>query len=554
MRSADAIHEGIYLPVSANHNFSMSLFVRKTIVAGSIFILPAMVIDLHAAIHLEIGNNFTGASLFTDAFTVPPDSNGAIGPAHFVEFVNGRFSVYAKTNGAKVQTMTDTVFWQNAGVNLDGLELSDPRIIYDPLSGRWFASQIDLNRTNLVANRFLLGISATADPTGVWQAVAWPADPGGTFADFPRLGVDANGVYLTGNQFDGSGNFAGVIITSLPKVDLLLTTPTAANRTTSGLITYGNHGFSLEPVLNFNPVAGNEPVLAAESDGTDFQYHTILKFFAVSNSATANAVFDAVSNVVVPPYFVPLNPPQPDGLVTLDDGDLRIGSYAVQVGDDIYAVHGVELNPGFADGRAALRWYRIGASDRQLRESGTISDTNLDLFYPSLAVNTKGFIVIGFNGCSTNTFVSSYAVAGRTINGQTVFGDRVLLKAGAGNYELSVGGDNRWGDYSTTTVDADNPGHFWTIQEFPSAANVWSTAITEMIVTEIPPALGLNLTNGLFQLTWPTNEIGYALQAATNLNAGATWSGVSNAVTVINQQFTVTVTNKFASQFFRLAR
>ena len=406
-------------------------------------VVSALVNEVPAAIHVELGNNFTGSSLFTDAFTVPPDSNGAIGPTRFVEFINGRFSVYDKTSGTKVLTLTDVSFWTNAGVNLDGLDLSDTRIIYDPLSSRWFASQVDLNRTNLFSNRFLLAVSTTSDPTGSWKAVAWQADPGGTFADFPRLCVDANGVYLTGNQFDAAGYFAGVLITSLPKAELLLPTPTAANRTCSGLLSSGDYGFSLEPVLNFNPVAASEPVLAVESDGTDFQYHSNLKFSSVSNSATANATFGAISNVVVPPYFVPFNPYQPDGQNSLYDGDLQIGSYCVQVGDDIYAVHGVEQNP--SSPRAGLRWYRIGASDRQFRESGTISDPNLDFFYPSLAVNTNGFIVIGFNGCSTNTYISSYAIAGGTVNGQTVFGDRVLLKAGAANYELSVGGDNRWG-------------------------------------------------------------------------------------------------------------
>ena len=251
----------------------------------------------------------------------------------------------------------------------------------------------------------MLAISTTTDPTGSWKAIAWQADPGGTFADFPRLGVDANGVYLTGNQFDATGNFAGVLITSVPKADLLLTAPTATHRTCSGLLSALDYGFSLEPVLNFSPVTGSEPVLAVESDGTDFQYHSTLKCFAVSNSPSANAVLGTVSNVVVPPYFVPFNPAQPDGQNSLDDGDLRIGSYAVQIGDDIYAVHGVELNT--SPPQAAIRWYRISASDRQLRESGTISDPHLDLFYPSLAVNTNGFIVIGFNGCSTNTYISA---------------------------------------------------------------------------------------------------------------------------------------------------
>jgi len=72
----------------------------------------ALAMEMHAAIHITIGNNFTGSTLFTDAFTVPPDSNGAIGPAHFIEFINGRFSVYDKTNATRVQSMTDVAFWK----------------------------------------------------------------------------------------------------------------------------------------------------------------------------------------------------------------------------------------------------------------------------------------------------------------------------------------------------------------------------------------------------------------------------------------------------------
>ena len=85
-----------------------------------------------------IGNNFTGASLFVDSSEVPPDSDGAVGPTNFVEFVNGRFSVYDKVTGTKVQSMTDLTFWGNAGVSLGSFSVSDPRIIFDPLCHRWF--------------------------------------------------------------------------------------------------------------------------------------------------------------------------------------------------------------------------------------------------------------------------------------------------------------------------------------------------------------------------------------------------------------------------------
>ena len=505
--------------------------------------------EARGGINVQVGNNFTAATLFVDANAVPPDSNGAIGPLQFTEFINGRFSVFDKVSGVRVQTLSDVAFWNNAGITFaGGAGVSDPRIVFDPLSGRWFASQIDYDLANLASNRFLLAVSVTNDATGAWRGLAWQADPGGSFTDYPRLGLDAKGVYLTGNQFSPSEAFLGVLLTSIPKADLLLDVPTVSNRTCSGVLPVSARGFTLQPVLNFNPTNNAEFVLSVESDGGDFLNHSNLFSFTVSNADTATATFSASSQTLVPNYFVPLNPPQPDGLSTLDDGDVRIGGYVVQVGDDVYATHAVEQGT-----RAVVRWYRLGASDHLLRESGTISDTNLDLFYPSLAVNPNGVVVIGFNGTSTNTFVSSYAVAGRTINGQTTFGGKVLLKAGVANYQRSAGGV-RWGDYSTTTVDAANPSHFWTIQEFPSAANIWSTQVTELIVTETPPVLNLAVTGNASQLSWPTNEIGFSLQSTTNAPGGAVWSPVTNAVAIVGDQNVVTTTNNVGAQFFRLIR
>ncbi|MDB6019925.1 MAG: hypothetical protein JWR19_4414 [Pedosphaera sp.] len=504
-----------------------------------------------AAITLQTGQNFTAATLFIDAGLVPPDSDGAIGPNHFVEFINGRFSVFDKNSGTRVQTMTDISFWNSAGVSFPaGAFTSDPRVIYDPLSARWFASQIDVMAGNEISNRFLLAVSTNSDPTGAWNGVAWPADPAGSFADYPRLGVDVNGVYLTGNQFDAIGNFAGVLITSIPKSDLLLPTPTVTNRTSSGLMPESQRGFVLQPAVNFNPANTPEFVLAVDSDGTDFLPHTNLRTFKITGADTPTATLSANTDIVVPDYSVPINPPQPNGMNTLDDGDLRIGAYAFQVADVVYAVHAVEVGP-----RAALRWYRLRASDSTLLESGTISDTNLDLFYPSIAANTNGFVVIGFNGSSTNSFISSYAVAGRTINSNTIFADKVLLKAGADNYELAPsGGGNRWGDYSTTTVDAANPDHFWTIQEFPSSVNVWSTQVTEMIVAEPLPVLQITGSGPAVALSWLTNNIGFALQSSPSVAPGAVWSPVTNTVVTVGNQFSVTVDINPAAQFFRLFR
>src|SRR5437870_10414554 len=119
---------------------------------------PALVLALcpwlwlesaHAAVVMSIGHNFTGISYGgsnTNSASLPADCNGAVGPNHFVEFVNGVFAVYNKTNGSQEDFKTDVDFWAAAHVGIDSLwEVSDPRVIYDPTSQRWFASQVDID-------------------------------------------------------------------------------------------------------------------------------------------------------------------------------------------------------------------------------------------------------------------------------------------------------------------------------------------------------------------------------------------------------------------------
>src|SRR6266581_6122023 len=70
----------------------------------------------NAALSVQIGQNFTASTYFTDVFSTPPDSDGAIGPNHYVQLINGNFSVWDKTSGVRLQTMSDTAFWNSAGV------------------------------------------------------------------------------------------------------------------------------------------------------------------------------------------------------------------------------------------------------------------------------------------------------------------------------------------------------------------------------------------------------------------------------------------------------
>ncbi|MEI2723968.1 MAG: hypothetical protein V9H26_10650 [Verrucomicrobiota bacterium] len=68
-----------------------------------------------AAAQTYIGRNFLGSTFSVDSNSRQPDTMGAAGVDHFVELINGRYSVYRKSDGVRVQTSTQNAFWNNAG-------------------------------------------------------------------------------------------------------------------------------------------------------------------------------------------------------------------------------------------------------------------------------------------------------------------------------------------------------------------------------------------------------------------------------------------------------
>jgi hypothetical protein len=522
-----------------------------------------------AQVIVQIGQNFTGSDN-SQTYLTPADGNGAVGPRHFVEFINGAFAVYNKTNGARVLRITDTKFWSNGGPggNGDGLTfapsdaVSDPRVIYDPASQRWFASQVDFDGSvadpTLESDYYLLAVSDTADPTGAWQVFAFLADPeSGNFADFPTLGVDANAVYLAGDMFYGENNPFGTSLTMIPKADLLASPPVVTNRVFFGTMTYGDRGAVLQPVTCLDGSSSGN-ILAAGDLGYDLQPHFNLVASTVLNPGTPGATLAPATNILVDSYTIPFDPTQPDGTDTLADNDARFSARVYTLDGVIFAVHNIELN-----GHAAIRWYRINAANYALLESGTIFAKNLDLFYPSIAANTNGVVVIGCNGCSINTYISSYACVGLTENGVTSFGIPVLLAAGSVNYhdrieESGGAAESRWGDYSTVSVDPSDPDHFWTIQMLPiydssrGSGDLWRMQITELITSLPPPQLTIALTDANATISWPFYASGYQLQSTTNLTADGGWLPVLQTPYTNGNALSLDIPLAGPQEFFRL--
>lgn len=531
----------------------MNVLIRKRcarIILVLVFSL-SLVSPSRGSLQIKIGQNFAGSDNSSTGIT-PADGDGAIGPNHFVEFINGAFAIYNKTNGTRVRLISDAQFWANAGVILSSdATISDPRVIYDPTVQRWFASQIDFNSSvgdpTLYANNFLLAVSDTADPRGSWHGVRFVADPDtGYFADFPTLGLDANAVYISGDMFFANSP-VGPGLWSIPKADLLINVTPAivTNATWFGVMDYTERGDVLQPATCLDGSSSGD-ILAAGSIATD---ETLLAS-KVQDGASHHATLPTATLIKVDPFSYPIDAAQPDGSATLADNDARLSASVCTVGGIIYVVQNIQ-----SGNHAAIRWYRINAADDTLLESGTITNSDLDLIFPSIAVTAGGVMVIGCNGSSIHVPVSSYAFVGQTVNGVTTFsGSTVLQRGTVLNYHdgLERGGlslDSRWGDYSATTLDPNDPSRFWTIQMLPRDSSTWITRITEILV--LPP-LDIQLMDTNATVSWPLFGVKYQLQSTTDLSATNGWSFVPQVPTTNGDQISVTLPVGENQRFFRL--
>lgn len=323
----------------------------------------------------------------------------------------------------------------------------------------------------------LLAVSNSSDPTAGWKAPQFTGNAG--FADFPTLSVDSNAVYVGTNNFTSDvGSLSGVSLFSIPKSDLTGATPTVANRSSFENLSANTVGFTLQAVRNFGPSAQGT-ILAV--DNVSFG---VLDRTNVIGPGGAGATLSSTTKINVASTSFPSAASQPDGTRQIDTGDDRFSSQVIQVGNTIYMVHSV--NSG---ARASIRWTMLNATTNAVIQEGTISGTNTDYFFPSIAVNANGDVVIGYSrsGTGAGQFISSYARVGKITNGVLTFGGSdILLKSGVANYHLFGGAGERWGDYSATVADPTDSSSFWSFQEYAEAGNVWSTQITQIKINPVP--------------------------------------------------------------------
>jgi hypothetical protein len=137
----------------------------------------------------------------------PPDTNGDVGPNHFIESVNTGVAIYSKAGGAPLASFSfDTLMSQAPFGNLcDTDNFGDPVVLYDTFEDRWIITDFafQLSGSNVVNPPGMFecfAVSKTGDPvTGGW--IFYSLYSSGGLGDYPKLGVGPDGLYASFNIF-----------------------------------------------------------------------------------------------------------------------------------------------------------------------------------------------------------------------------------------------------------------------------------------------------------------------------------------------------------------
>lgn len=444
----------------------------------------------YSAPGVSLGRTFEGISQYDGAAFgrnfVPPDTNGAVGKTQYMETTNGAYAVFDKATGVRTSLVSDVSFWAAAGqTGASG----DSRVMYNASTQRWIAISFGADVKDIQ-----IAVSDTSNALGAWKSTKFEGYAGlgfGGVADYPTLAMDKNAVYIATNNFapassSGTSSFRGTTLDLIPLDSLFgLGTPTTLGmKQFVATLSSGSEdrGFAIQGV-NSSSVGSSGTVVAASL----FRFDSLAyKVNGLTSSSEAGASTGAITYLGESAYTLAGKGRQPSATTNnqrvIDTLDDRISSSVYEVNGRIYGVHTVNTT---ADGRdeARVRYFVLNANTMALLDEGDIGEAGFDYFQGSLAVNAQGNVVIAYNrsGAFAGSGLISIMARTFTTNGSgklVQFGDEVLIKQslvddyhnGSLAGETAVG-RQRWGDYSSVSLDPEDSSNFWIIGEFAREYN-----------------------------------------------------------------------------------
>ena len=433
--------------------------------------------------------NFDGVSNVDGL--MPPDTEGEVGPNHYVQWINLSFAVYNKTGGLVYgPAHGNTLFTglPHCGGSNDG----DPIMMYDQLAGRWFASQFHYQTPYYQC----IAVSSTDDPTGTWCRYEFQVQTN-KFDDYPKFGVwpSQNAYMMTGTQFLNFGSFAGFGVWGFER-DKMLACQTAH-------MVYQDME-NVDPSLPYilpadvdgptpPPDGAPAPIVAMNLDLAGLPedklqvWHATIDWTTPSISVAHESDLQAAAyDSTLCDYFT-LCIPQPGTthlLAPMSDRLMfRLAYRNFGTWEAMAVSHSVDTD---GSNHAGVRWYELQRTtgDWGIQQQGTYAPADgVNRWMPSVAMDKSGDLAVGYSVSNGTDTYPGVRYAGRLVSdppNELTQGEATLID-GSGS---QLGALGRWGDYSDMTVDPADDCTFWYTQEYvqTTGGQTWKTRIGSLQV------------------------------------------------------------------------
>ena len=443
---------------------------------------------------------------------LPPDTDGDVGPNHYVQSVNSSIRIHDKSGNVLAGPITYNSFFSAMGTatpcgsNVNG---GDGIVFYDHMADRWIISDFAFPAFPGTSFYQCIGVSKTSDPvTGGYWLYAVQVDSGNPtyIGDYPKFGLWHDGYYMSVNTFLNNTTFTGVRVYALDRASMINGGP---SNTISFPILPADLGdqYSLVPATfrTGDPPPANQPewflnINSSAVAGT-VETQVFVRRFHADFVTPANSFF-GVGATHAPDGIITVNGfvdafDATNGTGIVPNGTATTTQYLDTLGDklmypltyqnlggveSLWSSHTVNNNQG-GTGPTAIRWYQFNMTGNAVpatpaqQQSFNNGGDGLWRAMPSISVDNQGNASIGYTASSA-TLDPGIRYAGRlaTDPPNTMAQGEAVLAAGTGHQTST---SRRWGDYSSMHVDPSDGCTFYHTNEYYSATAgaAWNTRV-----------------------------------------------------------------------------
>ncbi len=407
----------------------------------------------------------------------PPDVAGDVGWDHYVQIVNAtKVAIYDKV-GALLSGPSDLGdFWSSG--NCTG-NAGDPVLFYDTLADRWVLSQFTFPLRDIC-----VAVAQTSDPLGSYFIYTFTVPAGSGAPDYFKMGLWPDGYYITANQISYSAMVVdrNRMLQGLSSTLQRFTTTTDASHAAVPNLLLPAHVMG-----QVAPPAGAPGFFATFLDDA---FHSVgsdrVRVYALDADFTtpANSTFLSVAEVPLASFtytvcgFFNFDCAPQGGTAQKVDALTEWPMWRLNYrnfGDHESLVANFTV-PNAAV--AAPRWFELQrptSGTWTLFQEGTYAPDSNWRYMGSIASDNQGNLALGFTESSASVKPRiRYATRLVSDTAGTLGAEAALVDGGG-----SQTGSNRWGDYTTMSVDPSNDCEFYYTNEYYSSdsATSWRTRI-----------------------------------------------------------------------------